>query len=111
MLLILTNSIDGTADILSHLCAERDQPVFRFNIDLWLDYRFAWTPPGFAISDPSGRTLESHDLTACLWRRPSLQETPEWRGGTSEDRDATEAELHAIVRELSEWSRARGCCA
>ncbi len=107
MLLLLTNSIDGTADVLVHLCAESRQPVFRFNIDLWLDYRFAWTPSGFAIRDPSERTVNSEDVSACLWRRPSLQDTPEWRGGTAEDRAATEAELHAIVREIAEWARAR----
>ncbi|MGC2777602.1 MAG: hypothetical protein WA418_18395, partial [Bradyrhizobium sp.] len=109
MLLLLTNSIDGTADVLVHLCAERHQPVFRFNIDLWLDYRFAWTPSGFAIRDPSGRTVISEDVSSCLWRRPSLQDTPAWRGGTAEDRIATEAELHAVVREIAEWARARGC--
>lgn len=109
MLLLLTNSIDGTADVLVHLCAERQQPVFRFNIDLWLDYRLAWTPSGFAIRDPSGRAIASEAVTACLWRRPSLQETPAWRGATAEDRSATEAELHAIVREMAEWARARSC--
>jgi hypothetical protein len=109
LLLILTNSIDGTADVLVHLCAQRQQPVFRFNIDLWLDYQFAWTPSGFAIRDPSGRMVESEDVSSCLWRRPSLQDTPQWRGGTAEDRSATEAELHAVVREIAEWARARGC--
>ena len=109
MLLLLTNSIDGTADVLAHLCAQRRQGVFRFNIDLWLDYQFAWTPAGFAIRDPSGRTIKSEDVSACLWRRPSLQDTPQWRGGTVEDRSATEAELHAVVREIAEWARARGC--
>jgi hypothetical protein len=108
LLLILTNSIDGTSDVLVQLCAERRQPVFRFNIDLWLDYAFAWTPAGFAIRDPSQRTLDSTDVSACLWRRPSLQDTPAWRGGTAEDRSATEAELHAVVREIAEWARARG---
>jgi hypothetical protein len=108
LLLILTNSIDGTSDVLVELCAERHQPVFRFNIDLWLDYAFAWTPAGFAIRDPSQRTVASDDVSACLWRRPSLQDTPAWRGGTAEDRSATEAELHAVVREIAEWARARG---
>jgi hypothetical protein len=108
LFLLLTNSIDVTADVLVHLCAERRQPVFRFNIDLWLDYRLAWTPSGFAMADPSGRTVVSDDVSACLWRRPSLQDTPAWRGGTAEDRIATEAELHAVVREIAEWARARG---
>ncbi len=108
MLLILSNSIDGSADVLVRLCAERRQPVFRFNIDLWLNYRFAWTPDGFAIRDPCERMVTSGDISACLWRRPTLRDTPTWQGGTAEDREATEAELHSIVRELAEWARARG---
>jgi len=107
MLLLLTNSVDGTADVLVGLCAERGQPVFRFNIDLWASYRFAWTPDGFAFADPSGRVTGSAALTACLWRRPSLRETAGWAGGDPNARDATEAELHALMREIAEWARAR----
>ena len=108
MLLLLSNSIDESADILVELCAERSQPVFRFNIDLWQNYRFAWTPDGFVFIDPSERETRSDDITACLWRRPSLRDTPTWEGGTSDDREATEEELHALVRELAEWARGRG---
>lgn len=107
MLLLLSNSLDGTADVLVGLCREREAPVFRFNIDLWRSYRFAWTPDGFAIQDPTGRQLSSAEITACLWRRPSLRDTPAWEG-TTEDRAATEAELHTLMRELADWARARG---
>jgi hypothetical protein len=108
MLLLLSNSIDGTADILVGLCSERAQPVFRFNIDLWAQYRFAWTHDGFVFHDPSGRTAASDGISGCLWRRPSLRDTPEWEGGSTEDRVATEAELHTLMRELGDWARARG---
>lgn len=108
MLLLLSNSIDGTADVIVGLCAERGQPVFRFNIDLWARYLFAWTDDGFAFRDPVGRTLESAAISACLWRRPSLRDTPEWQGGSPDDRAATEAELHTLVREVADWARARG---
>ena len=108
MLLLLSNSIDGSADVLVSLCAERSQPVFRLNVDLWMSYRFAWTPSGFAISDPSGRMATSEDVSTCLWRRPWLRDTPAWQGGSADDRAATEAELNAIVRELAEWARAWG---
>jgi len=107
MLLLLTNSLDGTADVLVGLCAERGQPVFRFNIDLWASYRFAWAPDGFAIADPSGRVAASQDVAACLWRRPSLREASGWVGGDPSAREATEAELHALMREIAEWARAR----
>jgi hypothetical protein len=108
MLLLLTNSLDGTADVLVGLCAERGQSVFRFNIDLWARYRFAWMPDGFAFADPSGRAAASEAITACLWRRPSLREAAGWVGGDPEAREATEAELHALMREIAEWARARG---
>lgn len=108
MLLLLSNSIDGTADVIVGLCSERAQPVFRFNIDLWTQYRFAWTDGGFAFHDPIGRKVASDEITACLWRRPSLRDTPEWEGGSPEDRVATEAELHTLMREMADWARARG---
>lgn len=107
MLLLLSNSIDGTADVIVGLCAERAQPVFRFNIDLWTRYRFAWTHDGFVFHDPLGRALASDAISACLWRRPSLRDTPEWEGGSPDDRAATEAELHTLVREIADWARAR----
>ncbi len=108
MLLILSNSLDQSADVLVGLCAARAQPVFRFNIDLWLSYRFAWTPDGFSIRDPSGRMISSDEIRACLWRRPYLKDTPQWQGASEEDREATEAELHALVLEMADWARARG---
>ncbi len=108
MLLLLTNSIDGTADILVELCSARGLAVFRFNIDLWTKYRFAWTAAGFVFTDPTGRSLASAAIEAVLWRRPSLRDTPEWEGGTPADRAATEAELQTIVREIADWARARG---
>jgi len=108
MLLLLSNSIDGTADVIVGLCADRAQPVFRFNIDLWAQYRFAWTHDGFAFHDPLGRTATSGEISACLWRRPSLRDTPQWEGGSPDDRVATEAELHTLVREVADWTRARG---
>ncbi|MCC2113483.1 MAG: hypothetical protein KDJ16_15725 [Hyphomicrobiales bacterium] len=108
MLLLLSNSIDGTADVLVELCAERSEPAFRFNIDQWTQYRFAWTPAGYAFHDPTGRAVTSDEVTACLWRRPSLRDTPDWEGASVQDRTATEAELHTLMRELADHARARG---
>lgn len=108
MLFLLSNSIDGTADVIVGLCSQRAQPVFRFNIDLWAQYRFSWTHEGFVFHDPAGRTLSSDEISACLWRRPSLQDTPDWEGGSPDDRIATAGELHTLMGELADWARARG---
>lgn len=81
--------------------------MFRFNVDLWQDYKFAWNNDGFLFQDPTGRTLSSEDVSSCLWRRPSFWQAAKWREIDDNSRQSTEAELYSIFRELSEWARAR----
>jgi|LakMenE18May11ns_1017448.scaffolds.fasta_scaffold9810183_1 hypothetical protein len=72
MLLILTNSIDGTSDeIVRRVGAAR---AFRFNVDLWQDYQIEVTGEGFALSDPSGRHVHSHQIEACYVRKPTFDD-------------------------------------
>jgi hypothetical protein len=71
--LILTNSLDGTSDILVKLCSQSNIPVFRFNIDLYLHYEISFTSTLFHISDPAGRTFDLEEgNTRLLWRKPFL---------------------------------------
>lgn len=72
MLLILTNSIDGTTDEIVRRIG--NEYVFRFNIDLWRDYEFEITSDGFWFSDPSGRFIETKIIKAAYLRKPSFDD-------------------------------------
>lgn len=66
--LILTSSRDITTDILMpHLTARAE--VFRFNIDLWRDYRWSITADGYELSDPTGRTCREEEVGAVYERK------------------------------------------
>ena len=68
MLLILTNSLDGTVDFLmEHL---KQESVFRFNIDLWADYEIQIHADNFWIKDPTGRFIDEQMVSSCYYRKP-----------------------------------------
>lgn len=48
--------------------------MFRFNIDLWREYTFEISADGFSLSDPSGRCINSHDVTVCYIRKPTFDD-------------------------------------
>jgi hypothetical protein len=110
MLLMLTNSLDGSSDILCRLCAEEKIPCFRFNIDLFPEYKFRWQPDGFEMSDPSGRTVHSQAITAAYWRKPHFpsDKPVERPGGSLSEAEWTEAQVLYLVQEVANWCRHRG---
>jgi hypothetical protein len=45
--------------------------VYRFNFDVWQDYKFELTDSGGpAFADPTGRTLRGSEIAKVLWRKP-----------------------------------------
>ncbi len=67
---IYTNSLDLTADlVISRLGPDE---VFRFNCDLWREYKIKIDPHGFFIENPAGRFLQSRDIAKFYWRRPHM---------------------------------------
>jgi hypothetical protein len=72
MLLILTNSLDGTSDELVRRIGS--QNVFRFNLDLWRDYGIEIAPGTFSLVDPSERSVESRQVAACYVRKPTFDD-------------------------------------
>jgi hypothetical protein len=97
VLLVVTNSYDATADLLVSRLG-KDQ-VFRFNFDLWSEYRFEISARDFFLADPSGREITSARVAKLLWRKP-VSRTP-WRRAsrTSEDR-YYDGEMLYAMREL-----------
>lgn len=107
MLLIVTNSFDGSSDVLATLANQRGIPYFRWNSDLFTEYRFEATAEGFRIEDPTGRSVTSEQITAAYWRKPFIN------GGGVEsfpeaERRWVEGHWRTIVREVGSWCRSAG---
>lgn len=64
MLLLITGSGDGTAD---RIVLKLGEEVFRFNYDLFSDYKFQLTPDYWEIEDPVGRKISSLTCTRVFW--------------------------------------------
>lgn len=69
MLLIFTNSIDTTTDLM--LDQMPDIPAFRFNIDLWKQYSWCVDSAGFVLEDPAGRQCD-HCSTVMVYQRKPI---------------------------------------
>lgn len=66
--LIFTNSYDLTVNrLIQRLGSER---VFRFNFDIWREYRLSVTPDDFRLANPTGREIRRADVAKFLWRKP-----------------------------------------
>lgn len=71
-ILILTNSFDGTADIISQILTKKKIKFLRWNIDLWDNYEIIFNQNSFKITDPLNNSVSSNNLLKVLWRKPFL---------------------------------------
>jgi hypothetical protein len=69
VLLLFSTSFDTTVDLIIQKMGT--DGVFRYNFDLWRDYKFNVTRDGFRIEDPCGRAIDSDSVTKFLWRKPA----------------------------------------
>jgi len=65
---IFTNSYDGTTDLL--VSRLESASIFRFNFDLWREYRLVLGRDGFEIGTPAGRVLRAEHVAKLYWRKP-----------------------------------------
>ena len=73
MILFLTNTFDGTADILIDMCHKKNISVFRWNIDIWYSYAIESSVTKQTITDPIGNTINlCDDNLILLWRKPFI---------------------------------------
>jgi hypothetical protein len=64
MLLVLTGSKDGTADLLFSKIGNKG---FRFNYDIFLDYSVVLRPDGWIIENPVGLKITNSTATFAFW--------------------------------------------
>ena len=95
---LYTNSFDGTSDlIVKHLGSTN---VFRFNFDLWADYKLRIDSGDFEIQNPSGRTLRPEDVAKVYWRKPIVTRELFPEQPCSIEKIYIEDELWYAMREL-----------
>ena len=70
--LILTNSFDGTSDIISKILKEKKIPFIRWNIDLWENYEISFNKDFFEIRDSVNNKVSSKNKLKVLWRKPFI---------------------------------------
>jgi hypothetical protein len=104
MLLVLTNSLDGTTDeVVRRIGADH---VFRFNVDMWREYRIGVDPAGFSLSDPTGRACRSGNVRAAYVRKPTFDAPiaiPE--GGSAEA--WLRSQISYVVQEIYNWCESK----
>jgi hypothetical protein len=66
--LIFTNSFDQTVDRLIRKIG--NDRIFRYNFDLWRDYRMSIVRNDFSIINPAGRGIRRKDVAKLFWRKP-----------------------------------------
>lgn len=98
MLLLITGAADGTSD---RLVVNYGDGVFRFNYDLWHQYKVVFTTEYWSIENPVGLKIDSSEATACFWWK-ALQYYP-----GNEDR-AIKEEVKYFLREIYSWFKLRG---
>lgn len=99
-LFVPTNSIDGSADVLAHLCRVQEVGLFRWNIDLWDSYEVDIRHSCFLFRDPTGRQVDILDpSTLVLLRKPILQ-TVDWPEARV-DKKVFDGQLIAVIHALT----------
>lgn len=98
MLLVVTTSFDVTVDLLIHRLGP--EGVFRYNFDLWRDYRVDFGPQGFRIEDPVGRSIDGGRTTKMLWRKPARTKDLLPDQPLTDEERYCEEELWYVLREV-----------
>jgi hypothetical protein len=108
VILLISDSHDGSAALLADRSEARGIPSFRLNTDLLPAYAIRINTHGFHIEDPSGRSITLDRVTAALWRKPWLGgEEPALAFPEPEQRWADE-QFRALVREIAALCRRAG---
>lgn len=98
VLLIYTTSYDTTVDLLLHHLGP--EACFRYNFDLWRDYRLEIRPGDFRIEDPTGRSIDRARTHKVLYRKPQVTRDLDPQAEISAEDAYSEEELWYALRDL-----------
>jgi hypothetical protein len=69
---IYTNSLDMTSDLLISRIGTEE--IFRFNVDLWREYKIKIDHAGLSIENSAGRKIAGNDIFKFYWRKPFMSQ-------------------------------------
>jgi hypothetical protein len=107
-LLIVTNSFDGSTDVLVQLAQARQLPVFRLNTDLLGSYQIHLDAQGFVLRDETGRSVASGEVMACYYRKPWKGGDDPWVAYPHHEQTWVRGQLRRMVREIINLCRLKG---
>jgi hypothetical protein len=99
LILLITGSLDGTADLLVSKVGSSN--IFRFNYDLFNEYHLEFSPSYWEIRNPTGHTINSNTVSSAFW----------WKAFNFYIQDQEEflvEEIKYIYREIYHWCRLKG---
>jgi hypothetical protein len=103
---IYTNSHDATADLLvTQIGADR---LFRFNFNMWGDYKIQLSDAGFEIHNPVGRRVTLDDVAKFYWRKPLSEKQLDVNASVPARVNYIEEELWYMMREVANHLRSLG---
>ncbi len=97
MLLFITASGDATADLL---ISQFKKPVFRFNLDIYDEYKFNFDPFRWEIVNPTGSKINNTTASRCVWWKAFLS--------LSDEDQYIRSEVRYVANELYSWFRHKG---
>jgi len=92
LLLLITSSGDATADLL---ISNFKKPVFRFNLDIYDEYKFKFDPFHWEIENPFGLKIDSTIATRCAWWKAYLS--------LSDEDLYVRSEVRYVANEIYSW--------
>lgn len=108
--LILSNSVDGTADALVSLMGGIGIRAFRWNIDLWEDYELALNDSGLLFSGPIQDPIYiSATSTKLIWRKPFVEYITKRNESKINEEDIVflRNQTRAFLQEISAYFRSK----
>ena len=107
--LILTNSFDGTANIIQEILKKKNIKFLRWNVDLWDKYEIYFDQDHFSITDPVNNSISSKNNLKVLWRKPfiDLMNFEFFKNNENKEADSNYAksEMRAITHSIMAYSR------
>ncbi len=97
MLLLITGSADGTAD---RIVSNYGDGIFRFNYNLWKEYKVSYSPNYWSIENPAGLVITSDTATKAFW----------WKAFAyiANDDRLIKEEVKYFLKDLYGWFQTRG---